>query len=174
MNVIQETEVVPTYPEKPGGLSADADALDSDALWARIEAYTSWRFTVREVTWIVEGPGWFVPRLKPATVTTSKVWADGGYQDVTLDAAPIGYALDCETYLIKADVGQTTVPAEINEAYRRFAEYLADDSYIGLAASSGTRNVGESLGVTSERPATWQAKALQYSGAADLLRRWRR
>jgi hypothetical protein len=28
--------------------------------------------------------------------------------------------------------------------------------------------------ITSERPAAWQAKALHYSGAADVLRKWRR
>lgn len=170
---IREDEGRPkSYPDKPSDLSETAADLDADALWARIEAYTSQRWGEREVVWIVEGPGEWSPRLQPATVDQAERWEDG-WQTVELEEGPLGYVLESATYRVTATVGTSeNPPAEVLEAYRRLAEYLADQAFIGRVATSGTRDVG-GLSVTSERPQAWQAKALQHSGAADLLRRYR-
>ena len=44
-------------------LSTAAAALDADMIWQRIEAYIAHRWTERDVTWIVEGPGEWHPPL---------------------------------------------------------------------------------------------------------------
>ena len=68
---IKQTEATPdAYADAPSGLSAAAAALSKDMIWARLEAYTAWRWSARGVVWIVEGPGEWVPPLKPATITT--------------------------------------------------------------------------------------------------------
>jgi hypothetical protein len=172
---LDEQEGVPSsYPAQPSGLTTDAADLDTETLWKRIESWITNRWGERSVTWIVEGPGTWTPRLQPASIDTSEVWDGSAWQTVTLQAAPMGYELDAKTYRVTATVGSTeSVPAELNEAYRRLAEYLADDSYLGRVATSGTRDLSD-MQITSERPAAWQAKALHYSGAADVLRKWRR
>ena len=173
VEILQETEGVPSsYPAKPSGLSTEADALDTRTLWKRIESFITYRWNERTVTWIVQGPGWWQPRLQPVTVDTAEKW-DGEWVTVTLDPAPLGYELDEATYRVTATVGTTdSVPSDLNEAYRRLAEYLVDDSYIGRVATSGSRDLGD-VSISSKRPEAWKAKALHQSGAADLLRRYR-
>lgn len=172
---LDEQEGAPSsYPSAPGDMSAEAQALDNTALWRRIEEWITHRWGERSVTWIVEGAGTWTPRLKPASIDTAEVWDGAAWQTVTLQAAPMGYALDAKTYRVTATVGETgDPPDDVFEAYRRLAEYLADDSYLGRVATSGTRDLSD-MQITSERPAAWQAKALHYSGAADVLRKWRR
>ena len=175
MEILTEDEQAPaSYPTAPSGLSTAASALDADALWQRIEQFITRRWNERQVVWIVEGPGVFAPRLQPATIDTREVWNGDSWESVTLDAAPLGDELDAKTYRFTATVGSTDdPPASINEAFVRLAEYLADQSFIGRVATSGTRDLNSTVQATSERPAAWQSKALYYSGAADLLRRYR-
>ena len=60
---IKQTEAVPeAYPDVPDDSSTAAAALDADMMWQRIEAYIAHRWTERDVTWVVEGPGdWHPP-----------------------------------------------------------------------------------------------------------------
>ena len=177
---ITEAEADPaTYPDAPEGLSAAAAALDADMLWSRIEAYIAHRYSSRQVTWLVEGKGhWGFP-LKPATLTSAEKWTGEEWETVTLAVSPYGYCLDDEgPYRIVASVGGGSVPAPVQEAYRRLAEYLAPgqpDNMLfgrpGVSSHSGT--VGD-LTETYDRSPAWIAKAMQYSGAADLLRNYRR
>ena len=58
IDLIKQFEAVPAdYPDAPAGLSTAAAALDAAMIWARIEAYTSHRWTVREVVWTLTGGG---------------------------------------------------------------------------------------------------------------------
>lgn len=173
IEVIKQFEAVPVaYPDPPDGLSDSATALAADMIWARIEVYTAYRFTVREVVWTLRGNGgdeWY-PRLAPVVSREAHIWADDVWEAVTLLDGTLGICLPVEgIYRITAQVGAGDVPAPVSEAFRRLAEYSAG---IGSSADSFTSvNEGES---SFERSSTWAARAIQNSGAADLLRPYRR
>ena len=173
VEVLDRVEDSAGSPGQPASLSPAAAAIDPAAIWARLEAWTNRRFMPRTVTWVIAGPGAWKPDLRPATIDSSEVWQGEGWVSTTLRAAPLGFTLDSGAYRVTATVGTNDAPpAEFWEAFRRLAEYLADDSRIGVAASSATYSVGN-LSVSATRPQAWQAKAIQNSGAADLLRRYR-
>jgi hypothetical protein len=175
MDILKRTEAVPSnYPSVPSGLSAEAAALDSDMLFQRIESYIAHRWTDREVVWIIEGPGDWQPDLTPATLTATEIWESNAWAAVTLEASALGglcLASD-GLYRFTADVGSGTVPAMVNEAFKRLAEYSASDP--GTHGSSDFKVGAGSIELEFQRSPTWLARAMQYSGAADLLRQYRR
>lgn len=175
IELVKQTEAIPaSYPTRPSGLSDAADALDPATIWARIEAYIAHRFTVREVVWTLEGCGdWTVP-LTPATVTGSERWNGEAWETYTLPIGPWGYFLPSEAqYRVTADVGGGDVPAPVLEAYKRLAEYLAD---VPDRAGVSEYSVGMGGAITEsyKRSAAWAARAIELSGAGDLLRPYRR
>lgn len=140
-----------------------ASELDHDMLWARIEAWIAYRWGERTVTWIVEGPGQFVPRLTPATITATERWDGSAYVSATLDPSPLGgFELPGEgPYRITATVGDpNSPPAAVQEAFRRLALYIAE--------------TWDSLAPCGDTPSSWPARSMQYSGAADMLRPYRK
>lgn len=172
--MMRQTEMLHEgYPAAPTGLSAKASALDANAIWQRMESYIAWRFSVRTVEWIVEGRGAWSPPLGPATITSTEVWQNDAWATVVLTPSPLGgFVLPCcAPYRIIGTVGEedAEVPAIVQEAWRRLAEYLGS-----VVVKPGIR--------TESVPNVWQgeydnravAKALQDSGAADLLRSYRR
>ncbi len=176
IDLLKQIEETPdAYPDAPSGLSTGAAALDAAMIWARIESYTAYRFTVREVIWIIEGSTgavWSAP-LTPVVSQVAEFWIDDGWEPITLLNAPVGICLQgAGFYRITAQVGAGDVPAPVNEAFRRLAEYLADDP--GTAGASSTSvSIGPIEESLNRNPA-WVAKAMQYSGAGDLLRNFRR
>ena len=157
-------------------LSDGALQLDRPALWRRLEDWMSHRWGVRTVTWRLRGPGLWEPRLTPASVTVIDTWdADASeWRPATLQPDPMGYALDPFTYRVTADVGEDSdPPPTVKEAYRRLAEYVAEAETVARGASAVSERTGD-LSVSTRRPTNWMAMALQNSGAADLLRRYRR
>lgn len=173
---IQQVEEIPaTYPPLPEGLSAAAAALNSAAIWQRIESYVGFRWTERNVVWVVEGPGEWCPPLLPATMLHVEIWNDLQWDTAELDPTPLGgYRLPNPVwYRFEASVGGGDVPAGITEAYRRLAEYLAAEDSLPGGVTKGSTGLGE-IRVETERAANWIARALINSGAADLLRPFRR
>lgn len=170
--IISQVEAEPAaYPAPLSGLVTAA----SDLAWQRIESYIAWRFTEREVTWIVEGPGEFVPPLRVSVISTTERWC-GAWQPVTdLELSPLGgYCLPgCGPYRFVATVGGGgDPPAGVQEAVRRLAEYNA-----AVKVKPGIRSESVQAGTVSlstTRSPTAAAEALQNSGAADLLRNYRR
>jgi hypothetical protein len=172
---IKQTEGVPeSYPDAPDGLSTAAAALDADMLWQRIEAYIAHRWSARDVTWIVEGPGEWVPPLAPTTIATVEIWDGTDWDDCTPDASPLGgYVLTgCGPYRFTGTVGDGDIPAAVSEAFRRLAEYFAAKS--SKPGTTSERVTAGSVTVEHSRSASWMAAAMQNSGAADLLRNFRR
>lgn len=175
--ILKQIEDIPaSYPAVPSGLSDAADALDHDALWQRIEGHVAHRWTAREVRWTIcaDESDEFVPPLAPLVSHTAERWEDGAYTAVTLSDGPVGLSLPrAGVYRISAQVGAGPVPAAVSEAFRRLAEYSAETD----ERPGATRYAGQLSGTIQEsfdRHPTWQARALQYSGAADLLRKYRR
>lgn len=178
---IKEEESAPaSYPTMPAEVSEEADALGSASIWQRIEAYTALRFTARAVVWFVEGCGEWVPPLRPATVTATEVWEGDAWVAFTPTPGPLGgYVFKGHgPYRITANDGGGTVPAVVEEAFIRLAEYFADVRE--ASATRGTAGVSKSdftIGQLSEswtRSQAWAAKAMELSGAGDLLRPYRR
>jgi hypothetical protein len=174
-----EDEPVPS-PAAPAGLSDKAAAIEPAVIWQRLESWIAYRFAARDVTWIVEGPGSWSAPLAPATVTDAYQWDGTAWVAYTLPADPFGYELPAGHFKVVATVGGGDVPAAVAEAYRRLAEYSAE---IGApfntmqdapGASSYSSDIGGELQESFTRPSTWAARALHYSGAADLLRPYRR
>jgi hypothetical protein len=70
-------------------------------------------------------------------------------------------------------VGGGDVPAPVLAAFARLAEYSADtDERAG--ATDYSVNLGGAIQESYRRYPSWLARAMQYSGAADLLRPYRR
>lgn len=175
--LLQETEATPSgYPATPSGLSTAAAALDADMIWQRIEAYTRTRYATREVVWTIEGvedEDW-LPPLGPVTSQTAERWETDAWSSVTLADGPVGLCLPTDgIYRITADVGGGDVPAAVSEAFRRLAEFMAEtDDRPG--ASQYSVNMGGAIQESYTRSASHAARALHNSGAADLLRPYRR
>jgi hypothetical protein len=147
------------------------ETLDFEiAAWERIETWTAYRFGERQVVWIVEGPGIWRPRLRPATVDSVEVWQDGVWTATTANAAPLGLELQAQTYRVTATVGDTGDPPQgFLEAFRRLVEYMAEVEKDPAAGHSSVTDGDFSY----SRPAGWAARAMHYSGAGDLLRGYR-
>lgn len=172
---IKQTEAAPEeYSDAPDNLSTAAAALSADMVWQRIEAYVAWRWTARDVVWIVEGPGEWHPPLAPTTVSTIEVWSRAGeWEAITLDASPLGgyYLPYAGPFRFTATVGSGDVPANVTEAFRRLAEYMAAKP--GKAGARSESIAAGTITISSSRDPAWLAKAMQNSGAGDLLRNLR-
>lgn len=165
---IEQNEGTPaSYPSTSPTIAAE--------VWQRIESHIAWRFTPRSVVWIVEGPGLWKSPLVPTVDATVQVWNDDtkAYEDVTPEASAFdGYIFRGRgPYKIQATVGNAQLPAIVATAAARLAAYMALKPGNG---SSQERIEAGSIRLWRTREASWMAKAIQNSGAADLLRNYRR
>lgn len=168
---IKQTESAPaSYPAS--GLSPEP--ANAALIWQRIEAYTAHRWTARNVVWIVEGPGEWHPPLAPATIETIEIWSRANeWEAVEAVAAPLGYWLPASgPYRFSGAVGGGDLPAVALAAFWRLHDYLDAPQGTPGASSEETR-IGE-LSESYRRSPEWLARAMQNSGAADLLRPYRR
>lgn len=183
IDMLRQQEATPAaYPDTPSGLSDGATALDPSTVWARIEAYTAHRFTDRQAIWTLEGAendNW-APPLTPVTSLSAEKWDGSAWVSATLSEGPFGYCIPSDgVFRITAQVGQGPVPAPVSEAFKRLAEYSveigADSMVTGHAAhQSHSYNLAGEVQEDFSRQATWAARAIQNSGAGDLLRPYRR
>jgi hypothetical protein len=186
-----EPATFPTLNEKGAGGSVQ-DIIEPDPnLWMRIEEYIVYRWTSRQAVWTVAGPGDWFPHLTPISSVTVDAWDDVTltWSSVIPEATPLDglYLNQHKTYRITGTVGANAgeVPQMVIEAYQRLKRYCADQFEVDIpAAVTGYSFLGEPIGAkpvmanygqtTIDRSAAWMAKAMQYSGAADLLRKYRR
>ena len=156
-------------------LTDPAQAALEGAVWGRLEQYLAHRWTPRTVTWIVEGPGDWTPDLAPVVeITAVEAWQPFAWETTALDPSPLGgFILPGEgPYRVTATVGGGDLPAAVQAAAERLVAYLASDPGKPGAAREAV-DLGE-LRHEIERNPAFMARALQNSGAADLLRPWRR
>ena len=171
--MLKETESLPAeYPALPDDLSDTAD--QAPGLWQRIEAYCRTRYTPRNVEWVLKGAGDWEPPLEPTTLTTLEIWQDNAWDRVEPYPTPLGgYFLPTEGYYrIQGDIAEAEVPAAVWEAYRRLAGYLGE-AYSSQPETRFKVVLGE-IDFSWARPEAWKARALVLSGAADLLRPYKR
>lgn len=175
---VRTIEAMPEgWPEIPG----TPPGTNQAAIWQRIEDWCSERWTPRQVTWLVQGDGEWSPPLTPATVVTVESW-DRDWQAADL-ATPAwgGIALRGDSHRVTAIVGaDNPPPPAVLEAARRLALYVAENEAEGSffdmprSASSFDANLDGVGSKSVRRSAQWLAQAIQNSGAADLLRRYRK
>lgn len=142
--------------------------------WSRIEAWINTRWPAREVVFFVQDDGTWIPPLKPFVATSYERWKSGEWETFTPEPSPLGVVVQgADEYRVIGTAGDDTDPPEIViEAVRRLAAYLDEtDKYPGSSKSG--YNVGP-VSIDVERSPSWMAKAMAYSGAADLLRAYRR
>lgn len=178
---LKQVEAVPaSWPAVPDGLSDGAAAVDPAAIWTRLEGWCAHRWSAREVVWTVQagaGDAW-APPLAPVASLTGERWAGEAWAPSTgILRGPMGFHIPANgTWRLTGQVGEGPPPAAALEAYRRFAEYLAGARELTdePGASSSRASLGGSLEFEIDRNPAWKAKALAWSGAADLLRPYRR
>lgn len=173
--ILREVEAAPTtYPEVPEGVTSDPAVL-----WQRIDAHCRLRWSPREVVWTIEGDvgeDW-VPPLEPVVSQTAEIWDGEGWVGTTMPPGPLGLSLPCSgMFRITATVGGGDMPATVSEAIRRLSGYISDGrSQVNEpGASSFSFTMSGALSWDMSRDPAWMARALQNSGAADLLRPYRR
>ena len=177
MLTLKQMEGAPVDYPTIDGLSAEAAELNLSALWMRIESHVSYRWSAREVVWIVEGCGEWSPPLLPVFIDDSYRWTGEAWAPYTLAPSPLGYQLPDGQFMINATVGNgVTVSSDVAEAFRRFAEYLVSVEHnpVPAGASRYHLSLGPALNEETHRSPNYIARALVQSGAADLLRRYRR
>lgn len=168
MTVLErQTEAAVTWPAIP---DAPAD-VDNAAVWQRIEDWIRHRWPSREVVWLVQGPGFFDYPLAEVDVTKHETWGNGQWRTVAIEESPIGMMLDDDLHRITATVGNETAPDAVLEAATRLAQYNHELACTPPATSYSLNAGGVSESVSY--PMKARARALQLSGAADLLRRYR-
>lgn len=171
VTTIRQAESTPSaYPVLDPAVGAD--------VWQRIESYIAHRYSERAIEWIVEGPGEWHPPLAPATINTVEVWScrANEWENITPDASPLGgYWLPATgPFRFSGTVGvdDADVPASVSTAAHRLSDYMAAKPSTPGATSETTR--AGSVETSKSRDASWMAQAMQNSGAADLLRTYRR
>jgi len=163
------------------GLANEDPIVIDRPVWLRLESYIARRWTPRQCVWTVQGPGTFEPHLAPVSNLTSDVWDSETFvwDAVTLGQTPLGYCLpDSRTYRITGTVGDTAdaVPQSVTEAYLRLKLY-ADEARaesIPVGVGSYSLKLGDGYSEDITRNPSHLARALQNSGAGDLLRSYRR
>jgi len=169
-------ESLPTaFPTIAGTIAEPHDGF-FNAVWQRLESWIAHRWGERTTVFTVEGPGAWTPPLSPTLITVAEVWAEAlDWQSVSLSPTPYG-GYDFEEvgpYRFTATVGATDAPPPaVAEAFRRLAGYMETASSNGAGALVKSEEI-EEIGRVEYGSPNASARALQYSGAADLLRPWR-
>lgn len=159
MKIIKTEEAAPA--SRPMGDVAEAT-------WLRFEAWCrKYRWGVREVVWTAQGAGDFRPPILPATLTKSEYWTGTAWAQEDPKPEPWGYCWPQGVWRLTYQVGAETAREDVLEAARRYEDYLAEVQ--GMAGASSIRD-GD-YAVTRSQNAV--ARALELSGAADLLREYR-
>jgi len=153
-----ETEISTTYPDAPN---------DDPVIWDRLEAFCNFRWSETVMEFVVNPPceiQW-QPPYEPFTVdlVNGEAATPDDFGAVTLR----------EKSKVRATIGGATPSATVLKAYERLADYMAatDD------APGGTSRYSVTIGDLSEswsRHPDYMARAIHNSGAADLLRKFKK
>lgn len=162
-----ETEISVTYPDKPSGLSDDAAAIDEAVIWDRLEAFTNFRWSETVVEFVVN-PDHEI-QWKPPYVPFVVDLVDG--EAATPDQ--FGAVTIRNRSKVRCTIGGADVSETVKTAYRRLAEYFAVRDDMPAGAQRYAVSIGD-ISETISKRSDHLARAMQNSGAADLLRKYRK
>lgn len=175
-----QPEAWPDLSTLDGLGNTDCTEKPDPAIWARLESYIAYRWTERQCVWTVQGCGDWFPHLSPVSNIVVDQWDDTlkVWETAITEQTALGFYLprSC-VYRITATCGANSgaVPQALVEAHRRLAAYSVEAqlSDIPAGARSHSLQVGDGLTESVDISPAYAAKALQYSGAGDLLRNYR-
>jgi hypothetical protein len=179
-----EEDQLAVYPDlieyDSEGSALDPVAPDR-ALWERLESYIAYRWGVRQAAWTINGCGEWNPSLGPTSNLTADVWDSDTFtwSAITPDQSPLGGFIfnDNRTYRITGTLGTTDpVPPAVVEAYFRLRDYVAEATAetIPVGVASHSLKIGDGYSEEISRNPNYLARSMNYSGAGDLLRSYRR
>lgn len=170
-------EVIESAPAAFPEIPNLAEGIEVATVWARIDGWINARWGERECAFIVEGPGHWRAPLYPFIVATIEIWdASEWVSAVIAPSALAGYQLEgVGPYRFMGILGDAAdPPAIVLEAARRLGAYLVAAASRQFENAILTKESSDEIDSFEYAPPANAAKALQYSGAADLLRRFRR
>lgn len=147
--------------------------------WQRVESWVAYRWSVRTAEFIVEGPGEWLPNVRPFAPSSIEQWIENAWVSTVVGPSPTGgYCLDgVGPYRFIGELGTDTPPPPVvKEAVWRLAKYLEAIEATPSDERGLTRHkvdLGNALSIEREHAANWMPRAMQLSGAADLLRPYR-
>ncbi|WP_305097481.1 hypothetical protein [Croceibacterium aestuarii] len=166
---LKQTEVAPDEWPAVEGVTGDALAI----AWQRVEHYIAYRFAEREVVWRVDSDGceWRAP-LAPIVSLTAQ---EGEEAAAAPEAGAMGgWVLPCGQVTVTAQVGAGPVPEAVAEAVRRYAAFVAKLDETGAPPPGVTRIASGDISLSFRLEDRALGMAMVNSGAADLLRPYRR
>lgn len=159
-------------------IGADIDPAQAAIAWRRVEGWIGWRWGVRPVAFVLEGAGEWAPPLVPLAEPVAATWCAGAWAAITPPAGPLGGFLfdTVGPHRVEALLGSAEPPPEmVREAVRRLAHYNTElAGQAAELASTRRTSIAGALDIESTADPRLLARALTYSGAADLLRPWRK
>lgn len=162
LNIESETVIGSiTYPAAP----ADVTGSIPEVIWERLESYVTTRWSTAEIQFVVCSP--CRDRWRPPYYPWLVQSVDGDPAEVNdfgeVELQPGRHKVVCQ-------IGGQPVTPGVQEAYRRLAAYYANpDNRTGYSRYSV--NLG---GEITESWSRRSGDALANSGAADLLRKYRK
>ena len=162
LHIESENEISITYPPAPEGVTDTVPAV----IWSIMENYVATRWSTSEAEFVVYSDGRCAWR--PPFVPFSIETVDG--EPASLNAFG-EVMLEPGRHRIVCQIGGKAVTADVEEAYRRLAAYMADpDTRKGYSRYSV--NIGGDLSESWSRARN--SSAIGNSGAAELLRKYRK
>lgn len=132
--------------------------------------------------WVIRGPGLFVPPLTPVTIAAVERFNDygcpaaepGEWMPAVKRHTPFGVLVDQGFYRLQGTAGEDVpTPDDVLEAYTRLSDYLAAIKEEGRPGATSVTDSVPGVTLTVHRPVVALSRALEYSGAADLLKAYR-
>ena len=159
-----ETEISVTYPAAPAGAPA---GIANEVVWDRLEAFCNFRWSETVMEFVVNPPceiEWQPPYV-PFVIDTvaGEAASPDDFGAVTLS----------EKSKVRATIGGVTPSETVNAAYLRLAEYMAAEDDAPGGVSRYSIDVGDIAESWSCKP-DHMGKAIHNSGAADLLRKFKK
>lgn len=178
------------HPPTAGWINADDPRIKIPAstIWKRLEHWCDYpRWGVRNaIVYLRAGicdPNGFVPPLGPVVsvngVDRFVEGVGGGWSPIPIRRGPFDGILDLahfDSYRLDLTVGHEAADDCVNEAFWRLHDFLAADRESGRPAgvSRYSVNLGGELSESYSLPIERVARAITLSGAADLLRSYKR
>lgn len=161
-------------PPVPASLSPAAAALDPLAIWSRLELWCGYRWQARSFSAVICGPGEWSAPVAPVTYADVEIWRDDHWELSELRPGPLGLEFGSGTFRVTGTAGDDQSPgADAVEAYRRYAEFLAETGK-RPGYESWSLSVEGAFSLNWKRERNALAKGIYGSGAADMLRQYRR
>lgn len=166
IRAISQKEALPDSYPAIDGVTGEALAV----AWQRVEHYTAYRYSPRQVVWRLDAEAgeWLAP-LAPIVAITAQQGDGAPYEP---ESGPMGgYLIESGCTVLTATVGAEPVPVAVAQAVQRLARYLA----VSDAIPPGVTRFGSgTFNASVRREDISPAMAMVNSGAADLLRAYRR